>query len=128
MDDAVRLAVGHSASFQAMLFESAERSAEVTQAARIPNPVFTFERLIRREHGEVDKDIGRMLGFSVFELLLLPSRLRAAGHGQRRLQVRMAGDIVQAAANARMAWVRAVAARQSAAYAEQVKASADASA
>jgi outer membrane protein TolC len=127
-DDAVRVAVAHGASLQATLFESAARSASATQSARIPNPVFTFERLVRRDEHGTEKDIGRMLGFSVFELLLLPARLRAADFQQQQLRLRAAGDIVQAAADARQAWVRAVAAQQGAVYAQQVKDSADASA
>lgn len=127
-DDAVRIAVAHGASLQATLFESAARSASATQSARIPNPVFTFERLVRRDEHGIEKDIGRVLGFSVFELLLLPARLRAADFQQEQLRLRAAGDIVQAAAEARQAWVRAVAAQQAAVYAQQVKDSADASA
>lgn len=127
-DDAVRIAVAHGASLQATLFESAARSASATQSARIPNPVFTFERLVRRDEHGTEKDIGRILGFSVFELLLLPARLRAADFQQQQLRLRTAGDIVQAAAEARQAWVRAVAAQQAAVYAQQVKDSADASA
>jgi outer membrane protein TolC len=127
-DDAVRIAVAHGASLQATLFDSAARSASATQSARIPNPVFTFERLLRRDEHGTEKEIGRMLGFSVFELLLVPARLRAADFQQQQLRLRAAGDIVQAAAEARQAWVRAVAAQQAAVYAQQVKDSADASA
>lgn len=128
VDDAVRIAVSHGAALQATLFDGAARSAAAAQAARLPNPVFTFERLVRRdEHGR-DLDIGRMLAFSVFDILLLPQRLRAAGYQQQQVRLRAAGDIVQAAADARQAWVRAVAARQSAVYAQQVKDAADASA
>ena len=128
IDDAVRIAVAYGASLQAALFEGAARSAGATQSARLPNPVFTFERLLRRHDGEVDKDIGRMLSFSVFDVLLLPARLRAADYQQQQLRLRAAGDVIQAAADARQAWVRAVAAQQSAIYAEQVKSAADAGA
>ena len=127
-EDAVRIAIASSPALQEALFESAAASAEATQAARIPNPVFTFERLIRHEDGGVDKDIGRMLALSVCDVLLLPSRLRALDYRQQQLQLRAAGDVLQAAAQARQAWVRAVAARQSLIYYQQVKASADASA
>ena len=127
-DDAVRIAIANGPALQEALFESAAASAEATQAARIPNPVFTFERLIRREHGEIDKDIGRMLAFSVFDVLLLPSRLRALGYRQQQLRLGAAAEVLQAAAQARQAWVRAVAARESLIYFQQVKDSADASA
>jgi len=128
IDDAVRIAVAYSPAMQASLHDGAARSAAAVQSARLPNPVFTFERLLRREEGGIDKDIGRMLAFSVFDVLLLPARLRAADFQQRHLRLRAASDIVQAAAEARQAWVRAVAAQQAAAYAEQVKNAADASA
>lgn len=128
VDDAVRIAVAHSPAMQASLYDGAARSAAAVQSARLPNPVFTFERLLRREEGGIDKDIGRMLAFSVFDVLLLPARLRAADFQQRHLRLRAASDIVLAAAEARQAWVRAVAAQQAAAYAEQAKNAADASA
>lgn len=127
-DDAVRIALAHSPALQSMLFDSAAASAGATQAARLPNPVFTFERLVRREGGERELDIGRMLGVSVFDLLLLPARVRLAGFQQQQVRLRLGGDVVQAALDARQAWVRAVAAEQSVRYFEQVKAAADASA
>jgi outer membrane protein TolC len=127
-DDAVRIALAYSPSLQAMLADSAASSAAAAQDARLPNPVFTFERLARREDGMRDLDIGRMLGVSVLDLLLLPSRLRMADHQQQQARLKLAGDVVQTALEARQAWVRAVAAQQSAQYAEQVKAAADASA
>jgi outer membrane protein TolC len=128
MEDAGRIAVAYSPAFQALLFESSARSADATQSARIPNPVLTFERLLRREGGPVEKDIGRMIGLSVFDLLLLPARMRAADFQQQQLRVRIAGDVVQTVTEARQAWVRAVAAQQAVVYAEQVKAAADAAA
>ena len=127
-DDAVRIAVVHGAALQATLFDGAARSAAATQSARAANPVFMFERLVRRDEHGVELDIGRSLAISVFDLLLLPQRLRAADYQQQQLRTRAAADIVQAAAEARQAWVRAVAAQQSAVYAQQVKDAADAGA
>jgi outer membrane protein TolC len=127
-DDAVRIALAHSPAVQAMLFESAAASAGAAQAARLPNPVFTFERLVRNEGGERDLDIGRMLSVSVVDLLLLPARLRIGDHQQQQLRLKLASDAVQAALDARHAWIRAVAAAHALGYAEQVKAAADASA
>jgi outer membrane protein TolC len=124
-DDAVRIAVVQGAPLQATLFEGASRSAAATQSARLANPVFTFERLVRRDEHGIDLDIGRSLAFSVLDLLLLPQRLQAADYQQRQLRLRAAGDIVQAATESRQAWVRAVAAQQAAAYAQQAKEAAD---
>ncbi len=47
---------------------------------------------------------------------------------QQQIQLRLAGDVVQAATEARQNWVRAVAAQQSLQYFEQVKQAADAGA
>ncbi|AKJ27142.1 TolC family protein [Caldimonas brevitalea] len=127
-DAAVRLALAHSPALQAALFEGAAASAGATQSARLPNPIFTFERLVRREGGETELDIGRMLGISVFDFLLLPARQRRADFQQQQIQLRLASDVVQSAIAARQNWVRAVAAQQSLQYFEQVKQTADASA
>ena len=127
VDDAVRIAVVHGVSLQATLFDGAARSAAATQSARLPNPIFIFERLMRREAHGFDMDIERSLVVSLLDVFLLPSRIRAAGYQQEQLRVRAAGDIVQAAVEARQAWIRAVATEQTAVYAAQVKDSADAS-
>lgn len=127
-DDAVRIAVAYGAALQASLFDGAARSAAATQSARMPNPVFSFERLLGEHGSGLETDIARRLAFSVFDLLLLPLRLRAVDYQQQQLRLRAAGDIVQAAADARQAWARAVAAEQAMAYARQVKDAAEASA
>ena len=125
MDDAARIAVSHSATTQAALFDSASQSAAATQRARLPNPVFAFSRLIRRDEHGAEKEIERSLAFSIVDVLLLPSRLRMADYQQQQLRYRLAGDLVQAAAEARQAWVRAVATQQLASYAGQVKEAAE---
>jgi outer membrane protein TolC len=127
-DDAVRIALAHSPALQALLFEGAAASANATQSARLPNPVFTFERLVRREAGTHELDIGRMLSVSVFDLFLLPTRLRLADFAQQQTRLQLMGDIVRTALETRQTWVRAVAAQQSLQYAEQVKQTADAGA
>jgi outer membrane protein TolC len=126
-DDAVRIALAHSPALQAMLYEAAAGSAAATQSARLPNPVFAFERMVRNQAGERELEITRMLSFSVLELLLLPVRLRLADHQQQTTRLTLAANVVQAATDARQAWVNAVAAQQSLKYVEQVKATADAS-
>ncbi|HEU4621982.1 MAG TPA: TolC family protein [Burkholderiaceae bacterium] len=127
-DDAVRIALAHSPRVQVMFAELAGMSADSTQSTRLPNPVFAFERGVRREDGVREVEINRSLTASVLDLLFLPSRLRLNDYRQQRLQWQGASDIVQAAVDARHAWVRAVAARQALAYHEQVKQAADASA
>lgn len=127
-DDAVRIALAYSPSLQAMLYESAVDSADATQSARLPNPVFAFERMVRNEAGEREVEIARTLSLSVLDLLLLPARLRLADYRQQAARLTLATNVVQAATDARQTWVAAVAAQQSVTYFEQVKATADASA
>jgi outer membrane protein TolC len=127
-DDAVRIALAYSPALQAMLFEGAASSASAAQSARLPNPVFTFERLVRNEGGMRELEINRMLAISVLDLFLFPARLRAAGFEQQQTRLKLTGDVVQTALDARRSWVRAVAAHQSLQYSEQVKRAADASA
>jgi len=128
MEDAVRISLAYSPALQVMLFEGAAASAAATQSARLPNPVFTFERLVRNDGGSRELEIGRMLSISLFDLFLLPARVRLADFQQQQTRLKLAGDVVQTAVAARQNWVRAVAAQQSLKYFEQVKASAVASA
>ena len=127
-DGAVRIALAYSPSLQAMLYEGAANSAAATQSARLPNPVFAFERLVRSEGGVRELEITRTLSFSILDLLLWPARLRLADFQQQTARFGLASSVVQAASAARQAWVGAVAAQQSVQYFEQVKTSADASA
>ncbi|MEW5882228.1 MAG: TolC family protein [Pseudomonadota bacterium] len=127
-DDAVRIALAYSPTLQSLLAQADAASAAATQSARLPNPVFAFERLVRSEGGATDKDIGRTLSFSLLDLLTLPARTRIAEHRQQQLRLQSAAGVLAAATEARAAWVRAVAAQQSAAYFEQVMRAAEASA
>ena len=127
-DDAVRVALAYSPSFQALLAQGAAQSAAATQSARLPNPVFALERLVRRENGMAEVELTRSLAFSIVDLLFIPARLELAGYQQQLLRMRGAGAVLQAAGQARQAWVRAVSAQQALAYHQQVQEAADAGA
>ena len=127
-DDAVRIALAYNPSLQAALAEGAASSAAATQSARLPNPVFTFERLVRRDGDLRELELTRAISVPLLDLLLLPARTRQADFRQQQVRLQLAADVVQAASDARVAWVRAVAARQSLSYFEQIKVSAEASA
>lgn len=126
-DDAVRIALAYSPAFQALYADRIAQSAEAVQLGRLPNPVFTFERLRRTSAGIPELDIGKMLSLPLLDLLLLPQRLDASAALRRDAQLAAAAAAVQAATDARQAWVRAVAAEQSAIYGGQVKEAAEAS-
>ena len=126
-DDAVRIALSHSAALQALLFDRAAASADATQSARLPNPVFEFERLAGGgTSGQLE--LTRALTLPLLDVLLLPARVRQAESAQQRLRLQLAADVLRAASEARAAWVKAVAANQSARYAERVRDAAEAGA
>lgn len=122
-DDAVKVALTASPGFQAMMFDNAAVMAAAIQSGRLINPQFTFERLRRGD----DIDIGRLLSFQVVDLLTWPLRTQMADLRLEQDKLKAMGDAVEAAADARKAWVEAVAAQQSLAYHRDVKMAAEAS-
>lgn len=128
IEDAQRIALAYSPGFQALLADNAAASAQATQSARPSNPVFSFEKLVRKEDGARDLDITRMLSFSLFEILALPARSSIAQSQQQRFRMRSAAQVVQTISETRQAWLRAVAAQQSLIYVQQVMKTAEASA
>ena len=124
MDDAVRVALANSPAVQALLADAWSGMADAAQAGRIANPVFAFERL--RSGSELE--IGRLLSIGLVDLLTLPRRQAIAGNQLEQARVQLGAAVVDQVSQVRQAWVRAVAARQSLAYARQVDESAAASA
>ncbi len=123
-DDAVRLALANSPALQALIAQSWADMAAADQAGRLANPVFSFERLRLRD----ELELGRLLSFGLVDLILLPQRLSISRSQVAQAQVQLSGAVVDQVTQVRQAWVRAVAARQSLQYAEQVRESAEASA
>jgi outer membrane protein TolC len=123
-DDAVRLALANSPAVQALIAQSLADMAAANQASRLPNPVFSFERLRLGD----ELELGRLLSFGLVDLILLPQRLSISRSQAAQAQVQLSGAVVDQVTQVRQAWVRSVAAQQSLQYAEQVKASAEASA
>ena len=121
---AVRLALANSPALQALVAQSWAEISNANQAGKIPNPVFSFERL---RIGD-DLEIGRLLSFGVVDLILLPRRLSIAKSQAVQAQIQLTTSVVDQVTQVRQAWVRAVAAQQSLQYAEQVRQSAEASA
>jgi type III secretion system FlhB-like substrate exporter len=123
-DDAVRIAMVNSPSFQALMHENAATMASAVQSGRLLNPVFTFDRLVRGD----DVDIGRLLSFQIVDLLTWPLRTQMASLRIEQDKIKTTGDIVERAADARKAWIEAVAAQQTLAYYRDVLTAAEASA
>ena len=123
-DEAVQLALANSPAFQALVAEGWSGMATATQGGRIANPVFSFERV--RAGSELE--IGRLLSFGLLDLLTLPQRVSLARNQSAQAQLQLTRDVVGQVGQVRQAWVRAVAAQQQLAYAQQVDRSARASA
>jgi outer membrane protein TolC len=124
MDDAVQLALANSPSVQALIAQSWSEMATASQAGRISNPIFTFERV---RIGE-ELEIGRLLSFGLLDLLTLPRRQAIARNQVAQAKTELSATVVEQVSQVRQAWVRAVAARQLLSYAQQVNRSAQASA
>ncbi len=127
-DDAVRVALLQSPAFQSVLADTTREAADAARTSSPANPVFTFERLVRRDHGETDLDIGRMLSVTLIDWLTWPLRRDAGDAMALRARVAATSAVVDPATAAREAWVRAVAAEQALGYFEQVMGAANASA
>ena len=122
--DAVQLALANSPSVQALIAQSWGDIAAANQTSRLPNPIFTFERM--RLNSELE--LGRLLSFGLVDLILLPQRLSISKGQANQAKVQLTGAVVDQVTQVKQAWVRAVAAQQSLQYAEQVNKSAQASA
>ncbi|MDD4887348.1 MAG: TolC family protein, partial [Thiomonas sp.] len=123
-DDAVRIALLGSPALQALIAQAQADSAASTGFARLSNPVFGFERLL--QGGGVE--ITRALSFGLLDLLTLPRRSRIDAAQQEQIRLALARDVLRTAAQARTAWVLAVAAQQTAAYDRDVEDAAQATA
>ncbi|TAL20769.1 MAG: TolC family protein [Aquabacterium sp.] len=127
-DGAVRIALAYSPQLQSALSQAAASSASATRSVRLPNPVFSFEHLARGGGDARELEISRMLSVPLLDLLLLPARMRQADYRQQQVRLQLAGEVVQAATDARAAWVRAVAAQEALGYVERVMSAAQAAA
>ncbi len=123
-DDAVHLALINSPAMQAMVAQSWADAASAAQTGRLPNPILTLERL----RLPLETDIGRMLAFGLLDVLTLPQRHRSAMGRMEQVQLQLASDVVEKITQVRQAWIKALAAKQSLTYAQQVSDSAEASA
>lgn len=123
-DDAVRIALLNNKGLHASLAELGVAEADLVQASRMRNPGFHFSRL----RGGDDVEIERGILFDLSGLLTIPLR---SGIEQRRFEqakLQAASQAVRLAAETRKAYFNAIAAQQTAMYAEQVSTAAQASA
>jgi outer membrane protein TolC len=121
---AVQIALLNNRALQATYAELGIAESDVVQAGRLRNPGFSFARLRRGDELEIE----RTFMFDLLGLITMPIRTDLERRRFELTKARVAGEVLQVAADTRRAWHRAVSARESAKYAEQVKEAAEASA
>ncbi|MDR5751349.1 MULTISPECIES: TolC family protein [unclassified Caballeronia] len=122
MDDAVQVALLNNRGLQASYGELGISEADLVQAGRLPNPSFTFSRT----HSSNDLSISRTFSIGILSIFTLPLATRIESRRFEQTKLLTADAMLKVAADARRAYVTAVAAQQSVAYAEQVRDSAEA--
>jgi len=123
-DGAVRVALLNNQGLRASLLELGVAEADLVQAGRMANPSFSFGRM----SGGGETEIERSVMFDLVGLLTIPLRRDIESRRFEGAKLVAATDAVRLAADTRKAWFNAVAAVQSAKYAEQVREAAQASA
>lgn len=123
-DSAVRVALLNNPSLRASFDDLGASEADFVQAGRMRNPGISFGRI----SGGGETEINRGVMFDIAGLLTLPARKRIE-HGRfEQAKLQAASHAVQLAGDTRRAFYTAVAAVQSAAFAEQVRGAAEAAA
>jgi outer membrane protein TolC len=122
-DAAVEVALLNNRGLQAQLGNLGIAEADLVQAGRLRNPVFSFGHLAGGGALEVDRSVM----FDVLGLLTMPTQTRVAQRRFEQAQLQAAFDAVGLASEARRSFFEAVAAQQLGAYAHQVMEAADAS-
>ena len=123
-DDAVQLALANSPAVQTLLAQSWADMSAASQAGRIANPLFKFERVTAGD----ELELGRILSFGLLDLLTLPRRQAIAQSQVAQARLQLSASVVEQVTQVRQAWVRAVAASQTLQYAGQINTTAQASA
>src|SRR5574343_1271355 len=123
VESAVQIALLNSSALKAAFAELGVAEADFVQAGRMRNPGFSFSRV----RGGGDAEINRGVTFDIAGLLTLPMRTRIEKGRFEQAKLLAAAQAVQLAADTRRAYFTAVAAAQSAAFAEQVRGAAEAS-
>jgi outer membrane protein TolC len=124
VESAVQIALLNNRGLQARYAELGIAEADLVQAGRLTNPGFSFGRLHRAD----DVEYERSYLFDLMGLITMPMRKQIEQGRFVATQNRVTAEVLQLAVDTRRAWIRAVSAQQAANYAEQVRASAEASA
>jgi outer membrane protein TolC len=122
--EAVQVALLNNPGLQAGYAEVGIAEADLVQASRWRGPTFSYARLRRGD--EIERE--RSVFFDLLGLITIPLSVRGEEARLAAAKSRAASEGLRVALETRKAWFNAVAARESARYAEQVKEAAEASA
>ena len=128
IDEAVQLALLGNRGLQAAWAELGIAEASLVRAGRLPNPHFSMLRTSRLEDGVREFKIEQALTFNVFSLVTMPQVVAIEQRRFEQTQRAVTLEMLRLAADTRRAWVEAVAARETLAYARQVREAAEAGA
>ena len=123
-DDAVQLAILNNPGLRASLAGLGIAQADLLQAGRLVNPVFSFSNVRNSEAYTIE----RMVVVNLLAIATMPLRQAVAGRQLETSQLELATEVVRLAADTRKAWIAAVAAQESVKYFEQVRTAAEAGA
>jgi outer membrane protein, multidrug efflux system len=121
-DNAVRIALLNNPGLHSSMAQLGVSDAERVQAASLPNPHFSIGRFVAGDVLEIE----RAIGFNVLGILSLPWRAQWQNQQHEMAKLQAAQDVIALAADTRKAWVRAVAAAQTARYMHDAKEAAEA--
>lgn len=123
-DAAVQVAMLNNPRLKGSLAALGIAEADVVQASRLSNPVFSFTNIRNSEAQSIE----RALIVNLLSLATMPLRQTIANRQFEAAQLELAGDVVRLASDTRKAWIAAVAAQEAVKYFEQVRMAAEASA
>jgi cobalt-zinc-cadmium efflux system outer membrane protein len=127
-DSAITLALIHNPAVRETTARLGFASADVYDAARIANPVFSASRLASTNPTAVSAQIGLGIAFSFTDLLLLPARSHFAEARFEAVKLEVGAAAMRLASDAETAWYRLAGAEQTATLRAKVSEAADASA
>jgi outer membrane protein, multidrug efflux system len=121
-ESAVRIALLNNPGLHASMATLGISDADRVQAGTLPNPHFAIGRFVAGDTVEIE----RALRFNVLGLLTLPWRAKWQGQQHELAKLQAAQEVIKLAADARKAWINAVAAQQTAQYMQDAKLAAEA--
>lgn len=123
-DAAVKIALLNNRGLQASYAELGIAEADLVQAGRLRNPVFSYQSV----GGGGVSEYERQFFFDLLGLLTMPTRREIEGRRFETAQIRVASEVLRLAQHARQTFFSAVAAQEAVNYFEQAQSAAQAGA